>query len=193
MKVFFTASQRGKKEFGSYYKRIYNHLIKLGCIHVDSMIMDVSAKEFYNQLDKKGYERHQWLFNNFVTQEKKANIIIFELSLHSLSIGFMTDKALEIGKPVIVLYKKNHLPYFLAGVKDENLQLIEYISENLEDRLEKALKQAKQMVTTRFNFFVSKNMFNYLNKVSRAYQITKSTFIRNLINEHKRTYDKDFE
>lgn len=186
MKVFFTASQRGKKEFGEYYKRIYNHLEKIGYQHVDPMIMDVNEKEFYKQLDEKGYERHEWLFANFVNQVKKTNIVVFELSLHSLSIGFMTEKALEIGRPVVILYLKGHLPYFLAGVNNEDLQLVEYTPANLEKKIEKAMNDARQLVTTRFNFFISKNMLNYLNKISKDNQISKSTFIRNLINEHKK-------
>ncbi len=188
MKVFFTASQRGKKYFGEDYKKIYDYLAKFGYDHVDPMIMEVTEKEFYKKLDEKGYDQHHWLYNNFLAQVKKASIIIFESSLQSMTIGYMIDKALELGKPVIILYKKDHLPYFLAGIKDDNLQLVEYTEKNLDLKLKKALEQAKQMVTTRFNFFISKSMLVYLNETSKELHITKSTFIRNLINDHKKSH-----
>jgi len=188
MKVFFTASQRGKKYFGEYYKRIFNHLVKLGYQHTDDMIIKIDSKDFYQQLEEKGYEKHKWLFHNFVKQVKIADIVVFELSLHSLSIGFMIEKALEIGKPVVILYVEENLPYFLAGITDERLHLIEYDTNNLETKLEETMKIARSNVNTRFNFFVSRDMLNYLNEVSNKLEITKSTYIRNLINEHRKKF-----
>ncbi len=63
---------------------------------------------------------------------KKADIIILEVSTHSLSMGYLLQQGLSMGKPVVALYAEGHNPAFINGIENEKLQIIEYSDENLE-------------------------------------------------------------
>lgn len=189
MKVFFTASQRGKEEFGKYYQMIFDSIKDLSFNHVDDEIVRIQSSEFYKELQKGG-KRLEDFYHNTLKNIKLADIIIFECSLHSLSIGFMIQKALELNKPVIALYIKGYIPYFLAGMGDEKFILVEYTKDNLKQTLKKVLDQTKALVDTRFNFFISPKLLSYLQKTSKEQGITKSAFIRNLILKHMRDREK---
>ena len=184
MKVFFTASQRGKKQFGKYYKIIFDYLNDLSYHHVDDIIVRMNSDAFYKNLEKKGLLGDRELYDKNMKAIKMADIIIFECSVHSSSIGFMIQKALELNKPVIALYMGNHLPYFLGGIKEEKFVLAEYNKDNLKQVLKKLLNQTKVLVDTRFNFFINPRLLEYLQKTSKELGITKSSFIRNLILQH---------
>lgn len=184
MKVFFTASQRGKKEFGKYYQIIFDYLEEISYNHVDDVIIKMNSGVFYKNLEKKGLLGDRELYEKNMKAIKMADIIIFECSIHSSSVGFMIHKALELNKPVIALYMENHLPYFLGGIQDEKFVLAEYNKNNLKQVLKKILDQTKVLIDTRFNFFISPKLLEYLQKSSRELGITKSAFIRNLILQH---------
>ncbi len=191
MKVFFAASQRGKRYFVEEYKAIYELLSQLGYSHLDQTLIKTKSDEFYDGLDKGGRDAYVNFYNRNVKYLQEADINIFECSLHSLSIGFMVQKSLEYVKPTIVLYLEGKTPYFLAGNKEENLIVKSYNANNLKKVLSEALEEAKEKTDKRFNFFINPSLLAYLNKVAREKGITKSTFIRNLILEHKQKEDAE--
>lgn len=186
MKVFFSASQRGKEEFGEYYERIYKTIDKLGYTNLDPTFLSTTPTEFYQGLGKKGREANVEFYNRNIARLKAADINVFEGSFHSLSIGFMIVKSIDFNKPTIVLYLDGRVPHFLAGTEEEKLLMRSYKKDNLEKIIEQSLQEAKQRSDKRFNFFISPQLLSYLNKVAKDQGITKSTFIRNLILDHKR-------
>jgi len=186
MKIFFTASQRGKNEYESYYVKIFSLLKEKGFTHVDSEIMTQSAAEFYKNIEKKGTKGNIELYEKNMNNIKMADINLFECSFNSLSIGFMVQKSLEINKPTIVLYINNQKPFFLEGIQDEKLITAMYGNSNMESVLSNVLEKATNLRDKRFNFFISPSLLEYLERASKKEGITKSTFIRNLLLSHKR-------
>ena len=191
MKIFFTGSLRGKKEFGLYYKQIYDLIESFGYKNLDDEILKLVETDFYQQINEKGQDAYIQLFNRKIQKLKEADIVIFECSTHSLSIGYMIEKALNINKPTIILYLEGHTPQFIIGDDNEKLVITAYRKDSLGQVLKSAFDKAENLRDKRFNFFVSPEILVYLDEVSRKYSISKSVFIRNLIEEHRKKERKN--
>ncbi|OGK20860.1 hypothetical protein A2866_04850 [Candidatus Roizmanbacteria bacterium RIFCSPHIGHO2_01_FULL_39_8] len=188
MRVFFTASLRGTNEFKNYYKNIYRETENLGYVHLDKEIFALSSQKYYKSIENAGRKAFVDLYNRKMKHLKEADICIFECSLHSLSIGFLIQKALDFNKPTIVLFLKDHVPHFLAGIEDEKLIVHEYEEKTLNSVLRKCFDDAREKRDKRFNFFISPRLLTYLEKTSSALGITKSKFIRGLLIEHMKKF-----
>jgi len=188
MKVFFTASQGGKKSFGRYYTKILEEIKKQGFNIVKDDFFSYSPEEYYKKLELGGKKANQELFREKISSIQEADINIFDCSFHSLSIGYMVQKSLEINKPTILLFYKDNEPYFLEGAGDGQDKLItkSYNDKNIKSIVREALDLAKERRDKRFNFFINPKLLGYLEKTSKHEGMTKSTFIRNLILEHMR-------
>lgn len=184
MKVFFTASQRGKKSFEEYYQQIYQIVEKLGYKHLDDTLIKLSMTAFYTHLKKGGKRAHIDFYRKNIKCLKEADINIFESSLPSLSVGYMIEKSLEMHKPTAILYFENNAPYFLTDTGEEKLIVRNYTEKNLPQVVKEALDLARLREDKRFNFFISPYLLSYLDKVSKEQGITKSNFIRKLLLEH---------
>jgi hypothetical protein len=182
MKVFFLSTPRGLKELGDNYKWIYESITKLGYENVSNFIVGVEADAFY-----KGEEQDRVKhYKQMVDDVKKADVVVFETSLHSLAVGHMVNLALGMGKPVVALYVTGKMPYFLSGVVDEKLQLAEYSKDTIKDVLGDTLAYATEQADTRFNFFVSPSIVNYLDWVSKKMRVPRAVYLRKLIEDEMR-------
>ena len=186
MKVFFTASHRGKKNFGTYYDIIYKVLADMDFKHLSDTVVSLSTEKYYDILDEEGHEGYVKEYSRILNTIREADVMVFESSYPSLGAGYMIQKSLEMNKPVLVLYFKGNIPTFLAGIQDEKFQLVEYTEKNLESKIKDAIEKAKSLADKRFNFFISPSLLTYLNQAAKEQGVTKSTFIRNLINDYRR-------
>lgn len=186
MKVFFTASQRGKKQFDEFYSLIHKTIQNSGFESLDDTIISIPTEKFYAELEKGGHKAAGELYQKNLEFIKKADINVFETSLHSLSIGFMVDRSLELFKPTIVLYHQNHPPYFLSGIKNDKLILQEYTDKNLEEVVAKALRKAENMRDKRFNLYLADDLLRFMDDEAKKRGMTKSTFVRNLVLKEKK-------
>lgn len=184
MKIYFSASQRGKKFFEKYYTIIYDEIQKLGHTNLDDDIIKFSSEQYYQKIESEGRKAYVALYKKKVKNVQKADICIFECSLHSLSMGYQIEKSLEMNTPVVVLYYKNNIPFFLSGEENEKLIVKQYNDDNIKTVLQKAIDDAHKTLETRFNFLITPSLLNYLEKASKMRGITRSTFIRNLILDH---------
>ena len=186
MKVFFTASRQGRQYFDYYYQEILNFLDKAGYNNINREYLqknDKIVEEELKKFGKKGYSVQNKLL---VEKIHSVDICIFECSFQSLTVGYLIEKSLESDKPVVGLYLENHIPNFLIGLENEKLQMVEYTKDNLTSQLKASILKAIFLTDKRFNFFINSNMLVYLNKISKKLGVTKSTFIRNLIDEYKK-------
>ena len=182
MKIYFTASARGKKEFGSKYQLIFDTVKKLGHVNLDDLVCKVDEDNFYTGT----HDDRVQLFKNSIQHIKTADVLILDLSIHSLSMGYLLNKAMDMGKPVIALYYLNNVPYFASGIDDDKFQLISYNEENLEDLLKTALTYAQEAIDVRFNFFISPAIGRYLDWISKEKKIPRSVYLRALIEQEIR-------
>lgn len=191
MKIFFSSSQRAREKYDRYLQMIYKTIKDLNYELIFDTIINTPVSEFYKQLEQGG---HKALVDNYKKSldcMQKADINIFETSLHSLSIGFLINKSLEFHKPTIVFHLKECPPYLLNGVKNDKLIIQEYSDEkSLETALKKCLIRAKNLRDKRFNMFMSDELLRYLDDAANREGVNKSTFIRNLLLDHRKKHER---
>ncbi|MEN9328697.1 MAG: hypothetical protein RI947_1505 [Candidatus Parcubacteria bacterium] len=188
MKVIFTASLRGKKYFEPQYKRTVDVIKKLGYETNAEDLIHPSNNKIYTDIQEGSRDANVAMYKKKIQELQEADICMFETSTHSLAIGFMIQKALEFNKPTIVLYYKDNAPDFLTGVEDDKLIVKNYDDDNLEAVVTGVLGEGQNMRDKRFNFFISPKLLSYLENTSRKDGVTKSTFIRNLILDHRKKF-----
>lgn len=177
MKVYFTSSARGTDLHKDSYKKIYDILKRHGWSHLDEVIMTVDSEVLY----KSGHDDRVALYKKTIDNIKHADLVVLEVSIHSFSMGYVLQKALELGRPVIALYTKGYDPFFARGIDNEKLQVLEYNQDDLDEVLAYALDYASDQQDTRFNFFISPKHQNYLDWVAKERKIPRSVHLRNLI------------
>jgi len=190
MKIYFIASSRLVGANPKLYTKLYSYLAAEGKMISDKVmkwvkigIKDISGAPL--KIKKENYVQS-------VDSVKKADIVVMEVSGHSMSMGYLISKALEMNKPVIALHKKEHMPNFIKGIGDQKLIISEYCDEDIEEVLEKSLKKANNFIDVRFNFFVNSKILNYLDWVASKRMLPRSVFLRNLI-EKEMKKDRDFK
>lgn len=131
-------------------------------------------------------------YYKLISEIKKADVVVAEVSAQSLSVGHELTEAMTLNKPLIVLYTEDHRPGLLFGSMYDKMQIVQYNLDNLKDILMKSLDEAMKHADVRFNFFVSPKILNYLDWVAQKRMIPRSVFLRNLI-EHEMKKEKDFK
>ena len=188
MKVYFDATQRGKDKYGAYYREIFDAIKECGYKHLFDSLVNQSPEEFYQKFENSTDDAQGDLYHLHMKQMQEADINIFEASLPSLSIGFLINKSLDLNKPTIVLYYEENKPVLISGISHDKLIVKKYDKKNIKTMVADALGEASGLRDKRFNFFISPQLLQYLERVSNSLGITKSTFIRNLITEHMRKH-----
>ncbi len=185
MKVFFTVTYQGEDKFGEFYKKIYEEIENLGYEHVDKEAVETTYEEYVGKMSR-GREFQVENYHSKMDHIQQADICVIETSAHSLGLGFMVQRALEMAKPTIVLYYKDNTPYFLSGVEDEKLIVRSYDEDNYKKVLRDAFNIAREKRDKRFNFFLSPKLLNYIEEASKERGITKSKLLRDMIVNHMR-------
>ena len=190
MKLYFIASSRLVDADPELYSKIYSFLSAEGKMLSDkvSKWIKTGTKDLSKAPQKIARENYV----ESISSVKKADMVIMEVSGHSMSMGYLISKALEMNKPVIALHKKEHVPVFIKGISDSKLIISEYTNENVEQVLEESFKKADSLIDVRFNFFVNPKILNYLDWVAQKRMQPRSVFLRNLI-EREMKKDKEFK
>jgi hypothetical protein len=189
MKVTFVASHSQKEEFNKYYVRIVDKLEKRGYTVFSGGLFEKHIDKITNtDVMKKWYSRS-------INHIKSSDIVVIELSYPSTAnVGHELTYALEMGKPVICLYKEDREPFFLMGLVDDKLTIVAYNERDLEEVLESSLEYAQELQDTRFNFFISPTIGNYLDWVAKKKRLPRAVYLRRLIEEdmkNNKEYNKE--
>lgn len=177
MKVYFTCSARGTARLKENYQKIFDVISEQGHTHLD----DFSESEDVNKIYLGSHDQNLKLYKKAMANIRAADIVVLEVSTHSLSMGYLLQQGLSQSKPVIALYFQDNKPVFAAGIEDEKLQLVEYNLSNLEEELKLALENAQSSADVRFNFFISPEISRFLDWVSQVKKIPRSVYLRALI------------
>lgn len=179
MKIFFGASPRGKQDLSKHYKVIYQTIKELGYSHVTDVAISVEPKEHYSMPHNEIVKHYKSVINDL----KAADIVVIEGSTPSLAIGYLVDKAIEFGKPVVVFHLAKSRPFFLTGIENEKVQIVEYEIEKVKKSLDDALSYAQEQMDTRFNFFISPKIGTYLDWVAKKRRLPRAVYLRRLIEQ----------
>lgn len=189
MKVFFNASLTGKRTFLQEYQAVFDALTaveKVKLLHSPVMVGSLKKLSEETLIEAVGYFKklERWI--------KSADVVVFEASYPSMGIGHEVAMALQFEKPVIVLHLPGKRPDLLTGIPNDKLQILEYTTLELRAILQDALSYAADQQDTRFNFFISPKIGNYLDWVSKKRRLPRAVYLRKLIEEDMKK-NKDFE
>lgn len=177
MKVHFNGPLDGNKEV---YARIDKKIEALGYSLVTRHAIERDIKDVETETEAES----ELAAKKISSWIKKADIVVFEASRPDVSLGFEIASALNMSKPVIVLYHKSgQVPHGLKGIHNDKLQLICYDDQTLEEMLEYSLEYAEESSDIRFNFFIPPRIVQYLDYIAREKKIPRSVYLRTLIEE----------
>ncbi len=177
MKIHFMAPLiHGSRED---YVRIVNLIEKQGHSVVTRHALERSPVE----IEKESPAEAELYAKKISTWVKKADAVVFEVTEPDVSIGFEVATALNLSKPVIILYRrdKGAIPHALKGIHNDRMQLLSYDDNTLDEMLELALDFAEETGDIRFNFFVTPSINAYLDWIAKVKKLPRSVYLRNLI------------
>lgn len=183
VQIFFTASLRGKEVNYQSYKRIYDVLIRDHQVFAEH-VFDLT-KETIKQWSA---DYHFEYYQKILAKIKTTDLIVAEVTYPSINIGYEISLALEQRKHVIALYTGTSEPTIFQHLESDfnhdRLSIIQYERHNLENQLTDTLQYIKKNLTQRFTLLLPYKVMVYLEEVSRDKRISKSYFIRKLIDQH---------
>ncbi|PIR98975.1 hypothetical protein COT87_01915 [Candidatus Collierbacteria bacterium CG10_big_fil_rev_8_21_14_0_10_44_9] len=189
MKITFVASHSQAPELGEFYVRINKVLKERGYTIYSGTLFD-KIKSEENLIDQK--KREEW-YKESISKVREADIVVVETSYPSTAnVGHELTYALDLGKPVIALYKSGRDPFFLRGRVDDKLTILPYTTYDLEQVLANAFDYALATQDVRFNFFISPQIGRYLDWVAQKKRVPRAVFLRKLI-ENEMQNDKNYE
>lgn len=123
------------------------------------------------------------LYKQTVESITRADVFIAETSVQSFGVGFQVALAIQMKKPVLLLHRDDvKYSVFASGIPEANAAQAAYNEKNLqkiiEDFLDENDIQAKDM---RFNFFIDRQIYNYLRWSSHKSGKTKAEILRELV------------
>ena len=177
MKAYFTASISGKDVYLKNYEKIVETLKDLGYKVFSDHIIKKSKSDISTQNDK---ERVNY-YKKMIEMISSSDICVAETSTSSLSVGHEITVALDKGKPVIALYDKKVPPNLIRAVASDKIQTLPYDLASLPEVLKKSTKHAKENLDIRFNFFISPEINQYLDWVSKVKRTPRAVYLRELL------------
>ena len=179
MKVVLIASHSQSTELGGYYRQINDALISHG-------LTVFSGHLFSDDKDGElvGNQKIENWYKEVTQQIRDADVVFVEISYPStVNVGHILTHALDMGKPVVALYKSGREPFFLRGKVDDKLTLLEYGEKDIKTVVSNALDYVSSAQDVRFNFFISPSIGLYLDWISKNKRIPRAVYLRKLIEE----------
>lgn len=182
MKIFFTASFKGKETYQKNYDEIIRILGQLGCEVIS--LENTKYEDFLSKSEMKDLSGDE-IREKFIRKAlKTTNAAVFETSIESISIGIEIGLALAYNKTALCLSANRDLSkktkrsgYYAKHYKDfDDLKqiLIDHI-DMLKDRT----------FRSRLNIVVNSEQKNYLNSLAKNKNKNISEILRDLIEKEK--------
>ena len=110
----------------------------------------------------------------------QADLIIAEISIPSTDAGYLISESLKRQKKVLALYHGRLKTFFPDNIY-QNLVCKKYTRQTLPSIIGNFLKTSVSRKANRFNFNISSTMADFLEKRSREGNLSKSVYLRQLI------------
>jgi hypothetical protein len=113
----------------------------------------------------------------------RADVVIAEATIKSFSTGFQVATAIQQKKPTLILTRDNALEgTFASGLTSDFVNAKNYTPENLNDIISAFIIQNTiETKDLRFNFFIDRQIYNYLRWASYKTGKNKSEILRDLV------------
>lgn len=177
MLIYFTASIVGKKKHLKDYLKIISSFTEKNYQVISDHIIKTTEQQI--RFEKKDERLHflarleQWIGS--------CDFMVVEASFPSISVGYEISMALQLHKPVLILYSEGDPPSLLVHHSDEKVICEKYTPSTLRGIIDDFTTYAQGAVDSRFTFFITPQIVSYLDKVSKKSRLPKSVYLRRLI------------
>ena len=158
-------------------------------------IITVIEEENHSLVGKwieSAYKRHQnnegradWslIYKQNLEAIAQADVVIAETSYGNFAVGYQVAVAIQQKKPILLLrHTSADKNAFVTGVEDGWVKHVEYTHEGLIPAIKKFLADNDiQSKDLRFNFFIDRQIYNYLRWASFKTGKTKAEILRDLV------------
>ena len=136
MKIYFSGSISGGREHEAIYQHLVAHLQAQGHVVLSAHVADPSVLEREKDMPPRE------VFERDVNWVRDCEAMIAEVSTPSLGVGYEYGLAVQLGKPVLCVYRSGlRLSKMISGNTAPNLMVAVYSSEaELDDRIAVFLK-----------------------------------------------------
>lgn len=138
---------------------------------------------------KKGVkiEPEEWhqIYVESVDSIAQADVVIAEATKRSFAVGYQSATSIQLNKPTLILRHKNASDVSLAqGIDERGVVLRTYDDQTMDKFIRNFLQENDiPLKDMRFNFFITRNIYNYLRTASLRTGKTKAELIRELVKE----------
>lgn len=178
MKVFFTASYEGKEYLQKYYDMVLEAIESTG-VEVISPELG-NYKKLLRPIEMHSLKSDEQIHYEAIRRGIMwADAVIIEVSHEDFQLGHEATLAVQDKTPVLCLsinenYGKRIHNRFFFGAK--------YTKYNVKDIvIDFIVKNKDELLSQRFNMFLSKSQVNYLDKMSKTKGFNKSEYLRELL------------
>ena len=124
MKIYFSGSISGGREHEAIYQHLVAHLQAQGYVVLSAHVADSAAIEAEKDMPPRE------VFERDVNWVKECEAMIAEVSTPSLGVGYEYGLAVQLGKPVLCVYRSGvRLSKMITGNPAPNLSVAAYSSE----------------------------------------------------------------
>lgn len=182
MRVYFNTSLAGKQDYLAKYKKIITILKKLG----NKTIADHVINRDSAIVNRQTNVEHSRDFQQARKSIQQSDVMIVEGTYPSIGVGLLIGLALDMYKPVLILYLST--PHgLLLGDPNRLLTVTSYTPQKekeLENKIKSFMERAKKKILKlRFNLMINYDQNHYLEWVAIKNRISKAEFIRKLVDE----------
>lgn len=182
MKVVFIASLYKKEVFRFYHLAVIDILETLGFTVFHTHLTHFTIDALLNS-----YETNRRFHTTLFQTIKDAHIVLADVTHQSFGLGFILAQTLKMQKPVLAISATDTLHPIISFLEEyENFQLHQYHSvRQLEKALPKLLAQLELKKQKKFNVFLPVELDDYLAESADRQKLTKSAYVRKLLEEDR--------
>lgn len=191
LRIHFMASLDGNRDD---FRRIYDLISQAGHELITDHVLNRTAEDVLNENARESRQMskklHAWV--------QQADILVYEITVPSTSIGYEIALAFTNYIPVLLLYREGAgtAPRGLRGVDNELLQILPYCDDTLPDILKAGVEFAREQLARRIYVSLTQPLLRYLNWIERTHKLNQSMYLRMLVEadmRDNRAYQAQFE
>ncbi len=184
MKVFYTASYYGKEKYQKQYDWVRNAIkankVELISPEEGNYLSLLSEKEKKEISDPK--KIHYEAIRRGI---EWADAVIIEISQEDFQLGHEATLAVQAKKYVLCLSVNED---FSQKIANRFFKGAKYGELTVDEIVENFLKEAsKNLLSQRFNCFLSASQTQYLDKAAQEAKVNKSEYLRDILESDQKT------
>lgn len=182
MKVFYTASFYGKNKYQKYYDLVLKSIEAQGVELLSPEKGDYKAILKNKKLKSVDPEtQHYEAIRQGILW---ADVVIIEISNQDFQLGHEATLAMVNKKPVLCLSLTTD---YSRIIQNRHFHAAKYNQYNAKRLISDFIaKQRKELLSIRFNCFLSKSQIDYIEGMAKIKGMNKSEYLRELIDNDQR-------